>query len=232
MQDASTETHRSLAAQGLVPGIVLRLHVARGGHEETLSTVVEHVTRERIEVLAPMHRRTLRPLPVGTHVGVEYSHQRKEWKFASQVTGRTADAAYEYLALPESIESTERRGRFRLATSLPPSEAFLIRGNIDGDGLTLQPLTRALITDLSEGGLCLSCQGRVLVGERVRIRAQLGGAGEIAAEALVLGVEEPRAGYVVRRLHCRFVDISRADSDRIARYLVRRQLELRKGGRL
>ncbi len=232
LQTTKTSPLKSLALRGFVPGASLRLFVGRGASETTLSTVVEVITDERFEVLVPIYLRRTRSVPEGTPVRVEYSYQRKVWSFTSQVIGHSKDRAFEYLRLPAEIQATERRGHFRLSTSLQPTEAFVVRDGPEGEPPILVELARPLIADLSEGGLLLACQGPVGATDRIQLRMALDDFGEVALQLRVALAEEPARKTLSRRLHCQFVDISRADRERIARYLMRRQIALRKAGRL
>jgi c-di-GMP-binding flagellar brake protein YcgR len=68
--------------------------------------------------------------------------------------------------------------------------------------------------------------------ERLGVQASLGDAQEFTARMIVTGVEDPAAGRRNRRVHCHFTDISRADREKVAKFLMRRQLEMRRRGQL
>ena len=92
--------------------MALQLHVPRADRDEVLSTILEHVAEDRLEVLVPILKRRARPSPVGAIVRCDYTHQRRSLRFVTVVSGHSADGVYEYLALPHSIEDRERRGVF------------------------------------------------------------------------------------------------------------------------
>lgn len=220
-------------SQGLVPGMTLRLTLSRREDAETLATQIEDVTDERMEVLVPMRRLRQHPLDPGTHVYATYTYQRKSWHFDSEVTGASDDGMLQYLRLPSGIESMERRGRFRLETSIKPSALY--RLVIDKDDMPEEderPDINATVVDLSEGGLCLSSPSRMERGERLGIQASLGEAVEFTARMHVTDIEPAPSGRRNRRVHCQFLDISRADREKVAKFLMRRQLEMRRRGQL
>jgi c-di-GMP-binding flagellar brake protein YcgR len=222
-------------AQGLLPGLTLRLAVSRREDADYLVTQLEDVSDSAIEVLVPMRRLRATPLATGTRVFATYVYRRKQWRFITEVTGTNPEGTVQYLRLPGNIESSERRTAFRLETSIKP--AALYRLVIDKDAMPEEggeenPNIDATIVDLSEGGLCLSSAARFMSLERLGVQASLGDAQEFTARMIVTGVEDPAAGRRNRRVHCHFTDISRADREKVAKFLMRRQLEMRRRGQL
>jgi c-di-GMP-binding flagellar brake protein YcgR len=216
-------------AQGLLPGITLRLDVSSGGDGETHVTRVEDVAQGHIAILVPMRGLRPRPFATGTLVHAHYIHQQKRWMFVTEVEGHSDDGMYEYLRLPGAIDSTERRRNFRLPAAIKPESVY--RMVVDAE--TEEPeLIEGTIVDLSEGGCCLSTRSFSMPGERFGLHAILPEAGEIKARMRVTFVREPQSGNRNRRLHFEFTDINRADRDIIARYMMRRQLEMRRRGQL
>lgn len=217
-------------AQGLLPGITLRLDVSSGREGETHVTRVEDVDNERIAILVPMRGLRPRPFPSGTLVHAHYIHQRKRWLFVTEVVGHSPDGLHEYLRLPGAVESMERRRTFRLPVAIKPESLY--RLVIDAAEPSSEELLDGIIVDLSEGGCCITSRKLVLAGERLGLHAILPEAGEIHARLRVTGVREPAPGNRMHRVHCEFTDISRAGRDVIARYMMRRQLEMRRRGQL
>ena len=216
-------------ALGLLPGITLRLDVSSGGEGETHVTRVEEVANGRISILVPMRGLRPRPFSTGTLVHAQYIHQQKRWLFVTEVDGHSDDGMFEYLRLPGAIDSTERRRNFRLPAAIKPESVY----RLVVDAETEEPeLIEGTIVDLSEGGCCLSTRGFSMPGERFGMVAILPEAGEIRARMRVTFVREPQPGNRNRRLHFEFTEISRADRDIIARYMMRRQLEMRRRGQL
>jgi c-di-GMP-binding flagellar brake protein YcgR len=78
----------------------------------------------------------------------------------------------------------------------------------------------------------LSTPARLSSGERLGVQASLGNDVEFTARMQITSVDDPPTGNRNRRVHCRFTDISRADREKVARYLMRRQLEMRRRGQL
>lgn len=215
-------------AQGLLPGITLRLDVSSGAAGETHVTRVEEVDG-RIAILVPMRGLRPRPFATGTLVHAHYIHQQKRWMFITEVEGHSDDGMFEFLRLPAAIESTERRRNFRLPSAIRPESIY----RLVVDAETEDPeLIEGTVVDLSEGGCCISTRSLAIPGERLGLHAILPEAGEIHARLRVNIVRDPQPGNRNRRLHCEFTDISRAHRDVIARYMMRRQLEMRRRGQL
>lgn len=215
-------------AQGLLPGITLRLDVSSGEAGETHVTRVEEVDG-RIAILVPMRGLRPRPFATGTLVHAHYIHQQRRWMFITEVEGHSDDGMFEFLRLPAAIESTERRRNFRLPSAIRPESIY----RLVVDAETEDPeLIEGTVVDLSEGGCCISTRSLAIPGERLGLHAILPEAGEIHARLRVNIVRDPQPGNRNRRLHCEFTDISRAHRDVIARYMMRRQLEMRRRGQL
>jgi c-di-GMP-binding flagellar brake protein YcgR len=213
-----------------MPGITVRLDVSSGGEGETHVTRVEDV-EDQIAILVPMRGLRPRPFTTGTLIHAHYVHQQKRWMFVTEVAGHSPDGMYEYLRMPATIESTDRRLNFRLPVAIRPES--LCRINVDTDAEPQEhDLLDGTLVDLSEGGCCISTRNSAMPGERLGILAILPEAGQIEARMRVNTVRDPERGNRNRRLHCQFTEISRADRDVIARYMMRRQLEMRRRGQL
>ncbi len=219
--------------QGLVPGLTLHLEFTLGERQETMVTQVEHVDEQELAVLVPMHRMRRQPLPVGQAISASYFKQRLEFTFVSTVRGHSSDGQHDLLDAPRLITSTERRGAFRLPTALRPSSLF--RLVIDKENPSDDPTSadiEATLVDLSEGGVCLSTRIGAAMGERLGIQVELPLIGVMTARMKVVAIEEPLDSRRNRRVHCAFTDLGRPDRERIAKYLMRRQLEMRRRGQL
>jgi c-di-GMP-binding flagellar brake protein YcgR len=222
-------------AQGLLPGLTLRLAVSRREDADYLVTQLEEVSDSSMEVLVPMRRLRATPLPTGTRVFATYVYRRKQWRFTTEVTGTNPECTVQYLRLPGEIESSERRNAFRLETSIKPSSLYRLvidKETLPEDAEEENPNIEGTIVDLSEGGLCLSSAARFTTLERLGVQATLGEGIEFTARMVVTGIEDPIRGRRNRRVHCHFTDISRADREKVARFLMRRQLEMRRRGQL
>ncbi len=220
------------SASGLVPGVPMRLEVSVGDHVECFATRVEEIGPGTMAVLVPMVRLRTRPLSKGTLVHAEYIFRNRRCRFITEVAGHSADGLHDLLYLPAAIDTIERRQHYRLQTALRPRALYrLVVGPEDtpGEDAALEDCT---IVDLSEGGICLSTRVRLDESERLGIQFHLPGAGDISARLRVLSVDEPAKGKLNLRVHCIFADIRLSDRDRIARYLMRRQLEMRRRGQL
>jgi len=219
-------------AQGLLPGTTLQIALRSWEDGDPLVTRVEGVSEEQIEVLTPMQQRELRPLASGEVLRASYMHLERPFCFMTEVVGCASDGGLQYLRSPGVIESAERRQSFRLQTSIKPLSLYRLVIDVarlaEGEDNNLD----GTIVDLGESGLCFSCPAPVRMRERLGIQASLGEAGEFMARMQVTEISEPGTGQRNNRVHCRFTDISGADADRIARYLIRRQIELRRRGQL
>ncbi|MCC7365615.1 MAG: flagellar brake protein [Dehalococcoidia bacterium] len=218
-----------MKARGLVPGLIIQLEVRVGDRVETYSTRVEDVTEEQFAVLVPMRGHQHRPVPAGTGLRIRYGHGNQPLTFVTTSLGASPDGELLFLAPPRHIEHSDRRSAFRLPMALPL--IALYRMVIDGQSEEPVDL-KATIVDLSEGGACLSTRNPIALHEWLGIEFELPGGGPLRARLRVVGVESPGFGRVNLRVHCMFADIRLSDRDRIARYLMRRQIELRRRGQL
>lgn len=216
-------------AQGLLPGTALRIEVSTREGTESYATRIEDVDAERVAILVPMRGLKPRPLAAGTLVRSVYIYRQKRWRFVTEVIGHSPDGAIEYLRLPPFIDCHERRRNYRLQVAIKPSRIY--RLVVEGDETAEQEFDGTIV-DLSESGCCIASKVFAVAGERLGIEAVLPEAGEIAVRARIVSVREPERGYRMRRLHCEFLEMPRAQRDLIARYLMRRQIEMRRRGQL
>jgi c-di-GMP-binding flagellar brake protein YcgR len=203
-----------------------------GDHVECYATRLEGLQGDMLAVLVPMVRLQSRRLAAGSAVRAEYLFRNRRCRFVTRVLGHSADGLEEFLSLPGSIETVEHRQYFRLQTALRPLSVFRLvvdsqRGQDDNDRLN-----ECTIIDLSEGGACLSSQAIVREGERLGMQFHLPRVGRINTRMRVLRIDDPGSGKRNRRMHCMFTDIRLSDRDLIARYLMARQLEMRRRGQL
>jgi c-di-GMP-binding flagellar brake protein YcgR len=217
--------------RGLVPGVKLNIEYTTARRSETTVTTVEEVLDDRIGILVPMVQRAYRPMPVGTSVCATFQFRGKTWQFNSEVIAHDPEQRVDYLAAPRELHSTDRRHAFRLQTALRPECIFRLVVDPDRSDEDAVRFDGAVV-DLSEGGLCLSTRAHVDLGERLGIELKLPEGGTLLARLRVITVEEPADGRMNRRLHCQFIGIRDGDRDRIARFLMRRQQEMRRRGQL
>lgn len=220
-------------AQGLVHGVNIRLEVSVGNGVETLSTRVDDVNDDMVTVLVPMVRLRSRRLPVGTLVHATFAHSNRRWRFVTEVLGVSADGQLQHLAAPARIESSDRRGAFRLETALRPEMVYRIEADSETPALdVLKKTIDCTVVDLSEGGVCLVSTSTAESGDRLGLIVELPQIGQVNACLKVTGIDARRAGGLNHRIHCYFDEISRGDRDKIARFLMRRQIEMRQRGQL
>jgi c-di-GMP-binding flagellar brake protein YcgR len=217
-------------AQGLLPGTALRIEVSTRDGAETYATRIEDVDRDLIAILVPMRGLRPRPLATGTLVRSVYYYRQRRWRFVTEVIGHSPDGTWEYLRLPADIDCNERRRNYRLPVAIKPSRIYRLL--IDTEQPHSEEDIDGTLVDLSESGCCVASKAFALAGERIGIDATLPEAGTIAVRARIITIREPERGYRMRRLHCEFIDPPRTQRDLIARYLMRRQLEMRRRGQI
>lgn len=215
---------------GLAPGRSLRLEAERGGRVEEFATQVDEVTRDAVRVLALVPGGTLGDIPPATPVHVVYEHAETRWHFSSWSLGRDAEPGLFLVALPAAIEPFEQRQSFRLATFFRPVavlrlDATPARARQPG-GLFLD----TMVIDLGVDGVCLSTTSPAARGERLGVHLRLDS--DVRAHLRVLAVERPPTGQRRWRLHCSFERMHAGDQERLARYIARRQIEMRRRGQL
>ncbi|MGE5596191.1 MAG: flagellar brake protein [Hyphomicrobiales bacterium] len=233
MGTSSPPRKNPFRAEGLVPGLSLRVEVYVGNEVQTYATRVEHIDEDRMTVLVPMHRLQPRPLPSGKVLHCEYFFRQRRWRFATETAGWTPDHNFQYLAMPAGVEDADRRSYFRLATTIKPISVYRMVIDRHLAAKDEEPTElNCTIVDLSEGGLCLSSRTPVPVGEWLGLHCDLPQSGELRARLRVVADDPPAPGNRNHRVHCVFADIGLSDRDKIARFLMRRQLEMRRRGQI
>ena len=231
MGTSSRPRKNPFKGQGLVPGLTLHLEFTLGERQEALVTQVEQVDERELSVLVPIQRLRKRPLPSGQAVQATYFHQRMQFSFVSIVRSHSEDGEHDILDAPRTIHSQERRGAFRLPTALRPSSLYRLVIDRDSTAAGSVEIDGTLV-DLSEGGICLSTRGAAAIGERIGMQVELPQVGAVTARMIVVAIDEPLDGQRNRRVHCSFTDLGRTERERIGRYVMRRQLEMRRRGQL
>jgi c-di-GMP-binding flagellar brake protein YcgR len=221
-----------LQGEGLVPGLRLQLELNVGNRSETYSSCVEEIGGDSLGILVPMVRLKRRPLPVGAVVRASYMFNNRQRRFVTEVVGHSRDGLVDYLRMPARVEDADRRRFFRLETSLQPRELFRLVVDSAENGAETPVAIDGTVIDISEGGLCFTTRAHVTDGERLGVQLELPQAGALNARLKVTSVELPRDRQLNRRIHCKFTHLTRRDQDLIARFLMKRQLELRRRGAL
>lgn len=226
-------------AEGVVPGLKIQLELNVGNRTELYASQVEDIDGERLGVLVPMIRLQRRPLPSGSIVRVSFVHNKRRRRFVTEVLGHSANGMVDYLQLPPRVEDSDRRKSFRLDTTLNPRHLYRLviepaAGEVAEPSAEAEDASQlpGVVVDVSEGGLCLSTRATVERGDRLGILVDLPEAGELHAHLQVTDVEEPTRERLNRKVHCKFTALTRRERDLIARFLMKRQLELRRRGQL
>ncbi len=232
MGGSSLPLKNQCMAMGFVPGLALRLEADLGDGVETLATRVEEVDDIMTTVLVPMRRLEDRPIERGLEVSGTYLFQDRLQGFRSESLGASPDGYYQYLRTPDTIQSADRRHSFRLRGHLRPESVYRLVVNAerveDEGGVVLE----CSLLDFSAGGVCLSSKHSAVPGEWLGLHVVLPHDGDFKARMRVVEVEPPPKGRRNYRLHCVFHALGQGEQDRIARYLLHRQLEMRQRGQL
>lgn len=231
MPRSSPLRNNPFVAQGLHPGMPLQLMVTAGDDVETVSTLLEEIRPGALAVALPMRGLAVRPLPAGAVVHASYTTTGRRFRFVTEVQGYDPEGDGQLLALPAAIEQSDRRRSFRLATMLHPTSVYRLVLDAKRDEAEGRSL-RCTIVDLSEGGVCLSTRTRTEPGEWLGLVTNLAGDSEVRARMRVVEAAPPAPGHRTQRAHCEFVALPRHERDKIARFLMRRQLAMRRDGRL
>jgi hypothetical protein len=223
-----TSRKNSPQGQGIAPGLRLELELTVGNSTELHSSQVEEVRDDFLAVLVLMVRLRRRPMPSDAIVRPSYEANNRRWRFVIRVTGHSSDGLHDCLRMPVAVEDTARRRSFRLQTSLTPSSLFRLVVDPEDVDRELTAMLSGNIVDISEGEPCFTTRSPVEINERLGIRVHLRKAGDRIARLKATGVQTPTKQWLNRSVHCKFTNLSRRDRDRIARLVMKRQLELRR----
>lgn len=219
-------------AQGLVPGVIIELEAVVNGAILRQSTRVEEVGDDSLSTAVAVEFLEARPLPLGADVAGTYVYRDQAWNFTSEAVGHSQDGMMNFLALPDDASPVERRRFFRLPMVLSAERVYRVLP--ETDHLDEQELGEfdATILDLSEGGIELSSRTSINVGDTLGAETNLPGAGRIEALLTVIRVKGPSRHRVNYRAACTFTRIQNSHRQRIAKYLMSRQIEMRRTGQL
>lgn len=205
-------------------GMVLHVMPLGGAPTSAFASAIREITDEGIVADAPSSGDG--PLP-GTAVTLFVQNGGRIYRLESRV--RAVDAAAEgaiALEQPVAADETERRHFYRLLTTITPR--YAARVNAGGDELER---TDARVLDLSGGGMQLHTRHWVPVGSRMRLIFALDDdPQEVDACVLAISVMRPGPRRSFYRVHCRFVDMPRAERERVVRFVFRKQIDFRQRG--
>ena len=105
-------------------------------------------------------------------------------------------------------------------------------GGVEAAPSQIAEFAECVVVDLSAGGVCVVSAAPANEGDWLGIELNMPPLGELAARMRVVRLEVPRPGGRKHRLHCAFVGLSGHDQDRVHRFLLHRQLALRRWGGL
>jgi c-di-GMP-binding flagellar brake protein YcgR len=219
-------------AQGLVPGATIHLEAVVNGATLRQATRIEEVGDDSLSTLVAVEFFEARPLGLGVDVAGRYIHRNLPWHFTSEVIGHSDDGMFDLLAIPDDARMAERRRFFRLSLVLPAGRAYRVLPATEHLDEQSASEFDATILELSEGGLQLSSRHRIRVGDLLGVETSLPGAGPVEARMTAIRVQRPSRNRVNYRAACSFSRIDIAHRQRIAQYLMSRQIEMRRKGQL
>lgn len=148
------------------------------------------------------------------------------YRFQAQVRLVEVDEDVFVIEMPRAAERTERRQFYRLVTRIVPRRASLL----NDEGEEVQRL-QTVILDLSGGGVLLQSKEFAEAGSRLRLVFELDGDPlDMDIAALVLSCIRPSSNAQQYRLHCQFLELSKAEMERLVRFIYRQQVALRRKG--
>lgn len=212
----------------LAPGVVLQVYPETGPLDEAYQAVVRSVSDAGVHLSVPRRGPETLPLAPGHRVRAFAAINGQIFRFDCTVkmTEQSPQQAV-VLAPPEEASNAERREFFRLITRVTPRYA----ARVDHDLVELQPIS-ATILDISGGGLQVQTREWVPTGSLIRLIFVLDDDPlELDVQAVALSVLRPERQQHYR-VHLRFVDVSRADVERVVRHVFRQQVAMRRKGAL
>lgn len=209
----------------------ITLVVPEGGNAGSYPSRVEDIGLDAVVVAAPTHKGAVLRLVQGDAVRIQVIRQDGVYKLDTVVE---AVIMYPFpmlqLARPVEIVRDQRRRYVRVDVSLPARYRCL-----DRRGRKRLVPHKGTVTNVSGGGaLIVTWQSRpdLEVGSEVDVELELP-CGKVSAKGVVvrMSVERTEAGRV-QQVAVEFKDIDERQRDMLARYVLQRQLELRRKGLL
>jgi c-di-GMP-binding flagellar brake protein YcgR len=136
------------------------------------------------------------------------------------------------MALSQVAQTLEQRRSFRLKATLEPMCVFRLLINPAHLPANDDLVIKSTIADISAGGVCLVTKQNAALGDLLGMVIVLTADEDLVVRMRVVSITEPVPGNHNRRLHCEFLGLQPRDNDRIARFVLRAQLELRRRGLL
>lgn len=183
------------------------------------TTVVDGRDDDLLSLAAPRLGGKVARLPMRRPFLVVYSHREVPCEVdAELVGGPAADGADPYLA---RVTGAPRRMQRRRAVRVPVN-LTAIAGGEEGAG----PV-RGIAENVSAGGALLRVPDAVAPGTTLDLRVECGPAGPLDVRGRVVRCDPAGGDRLPWRAGIAFVDLERADEDRLVRFVFERQRELR-----
>lgn len=213
----------------LLPGTRVSVVPADGDLGAAYEATVRGVSEDAVRLTMPQREDEFLSVGAGEPIMLFTSVRGQVYRFPTRVRlVETSPAEGLLIERPAEAEKNERRAYYRLITRIVPRYAAVV----GRDGAET-PLGDGVILDISGGGLQMQSLARLEPGMRLHLVFALEGDPlEMDISADVLTVQPPARGGRHHRMHGRFVDVPRAEVERLIRYVTRQQIELRRRGAL
>lgn len=213
----------------LRPGTRVNVVLPDGDPDVAYEAAVRSVSHDAVRLTMPRREGEFLPVGAGEEVTLFASVQGQVYRIATRVRlVEVSPAEGLVVEPPAEAEKSERRSYYRLITRIVPTYIAVV-----GRDGSETPLLDTTILDLSGGGMQMQSLSQPDPGTRLRVVFGLhGDPVEMDTCVEVLCVRAPVRGGRYHRVHGRFVDLPRADVERLIRYVTRQQIEMRRKGRL
>ncbi len=195
--------------------LVVRYETKRG--ERSFESGVRDVRGDRVHIIPAQE--PSKDLYPGKQVAVAVQIEGVAYQFVSSVVSMEGDLV---VASPSEMRLVEKRQHYRLQIGLVPSYGAITDANGVDDRAT-----RLTVVDISAGGVQFVSRAAFAPGTRIHIWLPID---DYRVDCIleVINARTPAKGRSNFRYNGRFVIISGGDREHVARFVFRKQLELRR----
>ena len=206
----------------LLVGLSIEMIVHDGEYEGSYRTRIEELGVRILSIGVPIINGQYIPLREGTSLTVIFCDDVSAYSFSSVIINRFATQIPTFIIqYPNKIDKVQRRQYVRLPITTPFNYSIL-----EKDGLS--KTKRGCILDLSGGGLSFKAKDNLSEKTIIIIRMEIGDV-ELEVSAAVIRCVKEEEGELYK-ISAEFHEISENIRDRIIRYILDIQRELRKKG--
>ena len=195
--------------------LAVRYETKKG--ECSFDSAVRDVRGDRVHILPP--REASRELYAGKQIEVLAQIEDVAYRFISQILTLDGDCV---IARPSDMRPVEKRQHYRLQIGLVPSYGAVTDNNGVDDRST-----RLTVVDISAGGVQFVSRNAFAPGTRVHMWLPIEDY-RVDCVVEVIHARTPAKGRSNFRYNGRFSSISTEDQEHVARFVFRKQLELRR----